>query len=134
MWAAGYIVAPVLFKTLAPDNILAGNIAGQIFAVIAWIGLVTASYLLVFIFATKGRAALREKRFWCVAVMLVCVAVGYFGIQWEMAALKAGVGSMDVMESAARGKFALLHGLSEAIYLVQSLLGAWLAITLNKNL
>ena len=59
--------------------------------------------------------------------MFACVAFGYFGLQAEMAALKAGVGSMDVMESAARERFALLHGVSSAIYLAQRLLGVWLA-------
>ena len=111
---------------LAPDRILAGSIAGQLFTYIAWIGLATAIYLLVLTFLTRGRLALREKRFWVVTVMLVCVVVGYFGIQFEMAALKAGVASMDVMERAARERFTVLHAVSSSIYLAQSLLGVWL--------
>ncbi|MDR1855350.1 MAG: DUF4149 domain-containing protein, partial [Azoarcus sp.] len=62
------------------------------------------------------------------AALLACVAIGYFGIQHEMAALKAGVASMDVMESAARERFTTLHVVSEVIYLVQSLLGVWLVV------
>jgi hypothetical protein len=125
MWTVGYIAAPILFATL-DERMLAGNIAGRLFAIIAWIGIGTAAYLLVFMAARQGRALLRDSLFWVVATMLACVAVGYFGLQAEMAALKAGLGSMDVMESAARERFALLHGASSAIYLVQSVLGVWL--------
>jgi hypothetical protein len=124
MWTVGYIVAPVLFATL-DERMLAGNIAGWLFAIIAWIGIGTAAYLLVFMAARQGRALLRDSLFWVVAAMLACVAVGY-GLQAEMAALKAGLGSMDVMESAAREKFTILHGISSMIYLLQSLLGLWL--------
>ncbi|MDR2091847.1 MAG: DUF4149 domain-containing protein [Azoarcus sp.] len=127
MWTVGYIVVPVLFDTLG-DRMLAGNIAGRFFSVMAWIGMGTAVYLLAFLAARQGRAVLRDRLSWVIVAMLVCVAVGYFGIQAGMAALKAGVGSMDIMESAARGRFALLHGVSSVIYLVQSVLGLWLAV------
>ncbi|MDR0701729.1 MAG: DUF4149 domain-containing protein [Azoarcus sp.] len=126
MWMVGYIAAPVLFDMLG-DRMLAGSIAGQLFAIIAWVGMGVAVYLLAFIAARQGRAVLRDSLFRVIAAMLVCVAVGYFGIQAEMATLKAGIGSMDIMESAARERFALLHGVSSTIYLVQSVLGVWLA-------
>ncbi|GHU37296.1 hypothetical protein AGMMS50256_35050 [Betaproteobacteria bacterium] len=127
MWVVGYVAAPTLFAML-DNSIVAGNIAGRLFTVIAWIGMGTAVYLLAFLAARQGRAVLRGAPFWVVAVMLVCVAVGYFGIQAEMTALKAGVGSMDVMESAARGRFRVLHGVSSSIYLAQSVLGLWLVV------
>lgn len=126
MWTVGYIAVPILFAML-DDRMLAGNIAGRFFTIMAWIGMWTAVYLLVFMFVRRGRAVLGDKLFWVIAAMLACVAVGYFGIQAEMAALKADVGSLDVMESASRSKFAILHGVSSAIYLVQSVLGIWLA-------
>ena len=126
MWAVGYMAAPVLFASL-DDRMLAGNIAGRLFTIIAWIGMGAALYLLGFMLARQGRAVLRRAPFWIVATMLVCVAVGYFWLQADMAALKAGLGSMDVMESAMREKFAMLHGISSAIYLAQSVLGLWLA-------
>ncbi|MCL2590348.1 MAG: hypothetical protein FWD67_05555 [Betaproteobacteria bacterium] len=69
--------------------------------------------------------------FWVVAAMLVCVAVGYT-LQMEMAAIKAGLGSMDVMENAQRGRFAMLHGVTSVIYLMQSLLGGWLVVITLK--
>ncbi|MDR1462062.1 MAG: DUF4149 domain-containing protein [Azoarcus sp.] len=127
MWTVGYIAAPTLFAMLG-DRVLAGNIAGQLFTVIAWIGMGTAIYLLAFMAVRWGRAVLRDKLFWVIVVMFACVAVGYFSIQAEMASLKAGLDSMDVMESAVRDKFTILHGVSSAIYLAQSVLGAWLVV------
>ncbi|MDR2260751.1 MAG: DUF4149 domain-containing protein [Azoarcus sp.] len=132
MWTVGYIAAPVLFDML-DDRMLAGNIAGRLFTFIAWIGMGAALYLLVFMSARRGRAVLRDRLFRVTAVMLACVAVGYFGIQAEMAALKAGVGAMDVMESAVRERFAVLHGMSSAIYLAQSVLGAWLVVKTRRQ-
>lgn len=124
MWAIGYMAVPALFAML-DDRMLAGNIAGRLFSFIAWIGIGTSIALLIFMTVRQGRAVLRHALFWVVVVMLACVLVG-LGLQSEMAALKAGLGSMDVMESAMRGKFAMLHGVSSTIYLAQSLLGVWL--------
>lgn len=123
MWMVGYIVAPVLFATL-DSRILAGHIAGQLFSAVAYIGFCAAAYLLIFMAARQRRAVLRSAMFWIVATMLVCIAAGCI-LQMEMAALKAGLESMDVMDSAHRGRFVLLHGVSSTIYLAQSLLGAW---------
>jgi hypothetical protein len=133
MWAVGYLATPTLFAML-DDRTLAGNVAGQLFAVVAWIGMAVALYLLALIVARTGRAVLRCKLFWVVAVMLVCVAVGYFGIQFEMAALKASAGSVDVMnsDSALRGQFATLHGVSSVIYLLQSVLGIGLVVGMRR--
>ncbi|MNM95580.1 hypothetical protein D3C81_1080320 [compost metagenome] len=56
--------------------------------------------------------------------MLCCVLVGYFGTQPFMGSLKAkalalGVG---VSESPYKSQFGMLHGVSSAFYLLQSLL------------
>ena len=105
---------------------LAGNIAGRLFTFVARMGMGAAVYLLVSMLARRGRAVLRDGLFRVTAAMLLCVAIGYFGIQ-------AGVGSMDVMENAARERFAALHGVSSAIYLVQSILGVWLVAATRRQ-
>ncbi|MDR2015516.1 MAG: DUF4149 domain-containing protein, partial [Azoarcus sp.] len=115
MWMVGYIVTPTLFAML-DDRMLAGHIAGKLFGAIACIGAVAAVYLLGFMAARQRQAVLRNVLFWVVVVMLVCVAAGAV-LQIEMAALKAGLGSMDVMESAQRGRFAMLHGVANVVYL-----------------
>jgi hypothetical protein len=127
MWAIGYLATPTLFAML-PDRMQAGAIAGQLFAVIAWIGMGVSIYLLAFMAAREQRAVLRQRLFWVVVAMLACVAVGYFGVQAIMAGLKAGVGSMEVMDSELRDQFAMLHGVASVIYLAQSVLGVWLVV------
>ncbi|MCL2161125.1 MAG: DUF4149 domain-containing protein [Betaproteobacteria bacterium] len=122
----GYIVTPTLFAML-DDRILAGQIAGRLFSVVAWIGFGTAVWLLGFMAVRLRRAVLRRVVFWVVVTMLICVVAGAI-LQMEMAALKAGLESMDVMESARRGQFSMLHGVASAIYLVQSLLGVWVVV------
>jgi hypothetical protein len=63
-----------------------------------------------------------------VLVMLGCTLVSHFGLQPMMASLRAAAGPGGVMEGAARNEFGILHGISSAIYLVQSLLAAWLVV------
>ena len=60
--------------------------------------------------------------------MLVCVLVGYFALQpfmnaMRMAAQEAG---SDVAHSAYAKRFGMLHGVSSAFYLIESLLGVLL--------
>ena len=45
LWAIGYLAAPVLFASLG-DRQLAGMVAGKLFALIGWVGLGSAAYLL----------------------------------------------------------------------------------------
>jgi hypothetical protein len=75
----------------------------------AWIGMWTAVYLLVFMSVRWGRAVLGDKLFWVTAAMLACVAVGYFGIQAEMAGARAtrrrGAGQALKGLSRMSGKF-----------------------------
>jgi hypothetical protein len=129
MWMIGYIVTPTLFAML-DDRMLAGYVAGKLFSVIACIGSVAAVYLLGFMAVRQRRAVLRSALFWVVVAMLVCVAAGVV-LQMEMAALKAGVGAMDVMESAQRGRFGMLHGVASVVYLGQSLLGVWVVVKMT---
>ena len=63
-----------------------------------------------------------------VVVMLACTLVSHFGLQPMMAALRASAGPGGVMESAAKNEFGILHGISSSIFLVQSLLAAWLVV------
>ena len=68
LWAIGYLVAPVLFSSLG-DRQLAGQVAGRLFALIGWLGLGSAAYLLLFLLGRCGAAAVRRGVFWLVLVM-----------------------------------------------------------------
>lgn len=126
-WAIGYIAAPALFRRLA-DRTLAGELAGSLFAAIAWVGIACAAYLLLFLLLRRGRSVLGSSVWWIVVVMLLLVLAGHFGIQPILAQLKAQALPHAVMESVVRDRFAAWHGVSSILFLVQSLLGLWLVL------
>lgn len=119
LWAIGYIAAPVLFHALE-DRQLAGNLAGEMFTIVYYIGIVAAPLLLVSLWGRTGRVV-REWRFWAIAAMLVLVCIGLFVLQPRMQALKAQGELVRGTEQAAQ--FGRLHGLSSALYLATSLAG-----------
>ncbi len=118
----GYLVAPMLFHSLE-DRMLAGMLAGKMFGAIAWVGMVSGVWLLMFRFARFGADALKQGFFWIVLLMLVLTLAGHFGIQPIMVQLKEAAMPKDVMESLFRDRFATWHGVSSVVYLIQSLLG-----------
>ena len=133
LWALGYIAAPVLFGSLG-DRQLAGLVAGKLFALIGWIGLGAAAYLLIFLFARQGARALKSAVLWLVLLMALMAAASQFGIQPLMAQLKADALPREVMESVLRDRFATWHGVSSILYLLQSLLGLWLVVWSQRGL
>ena len=127
LWATGYLAVPVLFY-MQPDKQLAGMLAGQMFALVGYLGMICGAYLLVQRIALFGRAALRQSLFWIAAVMLLLTLTMQFGIQPVMADLKLQALPLDVMHSAFADRFKMLHGVSSIIYLIQSVLGVFLVI------
>ena len=140
LWAVGYLAAPTLFATLS-DRVLAGTIAGNLFTNQAWLSIACALVMLVLLGATQtstggifaGPAAnmaakSRRTLLIIVVVMLVCTLISHFGLQPMMASLRATAGPGGVMEGAAKNEFGILHGISSTIYLIQSLLAAWLVV------
>ncbi|CAD6551034.1 hypothetical protein LMG28140_04977 [Paraburkholderia metrosideri] len=120
----GYAVAPVLFMSL--DRISAGGVAAQLFRIQGLVGAVCGILLLVLanVLVRRGDEPYRRVR-WLLAGMLVCVLVGYFGLQpfmnaMRVAALEAG---SDVGHSVYATRFGILHGVSSLFYLIESLLG-----------
>jgi len=132
LWAIGYLVAPTLFSAL-PDRQLAGLLAGKLFALIGWVGLVCAAYLLLSMLLRLGGGALKRGVFWLLVVMLALTAVSQFGLQPWLAQLKAEALPREVMESVLRDRFATWHGISSILYLVQSLLGALLVVGAGRG-
>lgn len=120
----GYIAAPVLFAML--DRTSAGSVAAQLFRIEGFLGVACALILLLIgnRMVRSGFADYRRVR-WIVAGMLLCVLIGYFGLQpfmnsMRVAAQEAGT---DLAHSAYAKQFGMLHGLSSAFYLVESVLG-----------
>lgn len=122
LWAVGYLAAPVLFYNL-DDRMLAGMLAGKMFGIMAWVGMVCAVWLLLFRLSRFGGDALKQAFFWIAVLMLLLTVAGHFGIQPILVRLKEAAMPKDVMESLLRDRFATWHGISSVVYLIQSLLG-----------
>jgi hypothetical protein len=115
LWTVGYLVAPALFARL-DDTRLAGELAGGLFDLMAWIS-IACGLLLIAVESGSGRpAAIRRLRRWLSAVMMACLAMGVWGLRPWMQAARLADGS------PGEG-FALLHGVSAVLYLVASLSG-----------
>jgi hypothetical protein len=132
LWAIGYLAVPVLFRA-QPDKQLAGMLAGQMFIWLGVLGMVCGTYLLIRHVSLAGRAALRQRLFWVVAVMLLITLVLQFAIQPIMANLKVQALPLDVMHSAFADRFKMLHGVSSIAYLIESLLGAFLVLGMRRS-
>ncbi len=133
LWAIGYMVAPVLFASLG-DRQLAGMVAGKLFALIGWVGLGAAAYLLVFLIGRWGGQVIKRAVFWLVILMALLTAASQFGIQPLMAQLKSDALPREGMQSFLRDRFATWHGISSILYLAQSLLGLWLVVWSPRGL
>jgi hypothetical protein len=133
LWTIGYLVAPVLFASLG-DRQLAGLIAGKLFALIGWIGLGCAAWLLVFLVSRWRRQVFGRAVSWLVLAMALLSVVSLFGIQPLMLQLKAEALPREVMDSVLRDRFVIWHGVSSILYLMQSMLGLWLVIWSGRGL
>ena len=130
LWAVGYLAAPTLFYNLE-DRMLAGMLAGKMFSHIAWVGLFCGGWLLLFRISRHGGAVFKQAFFWIVLLMLLLTVAQKFGIQPFLQHLKDLAMPKDVMESLFRDRFATWHGISSAVYLIESLLG--LALIARQN-
>ena len=132
LFAIGYLVAPVLFAQLA-DHALAGNLAGTMFTLMALLGLICGGYLALFLLFRHGVRALQSGVWWVVILMLLLTLAGHFGIQPILVQLKADALPRQVMESALRDRFATWHGVSNVLYLLQSMLGLVLVVIQDRG-
>lgn len=132
LFAIGYLAAPVLFYQL-DDRALAGALAGRMFTYIAYVGMVCGLYLLLYRLVRHGGAALKQAFFWIALLMLLLALGQRYGIQPVMEGLKAQAWPQDVMQSLFRDRFQTWHGISSAVYLIQSLLGLVLVAKVNSR-
>ncbi len=119
LFGVGYLAVPVLFASL-DDRQLAGELAGQMFRLVGYLGLGAGAVLLASLFWQGAR-----WRLWVVVAMLALVVVSVFVLQPMMVELKQhGL----LPESEAARDFARLHGVSSILYLLTSVLGAGLVL------
>lgn len=121
MWIVGYVVAPVLFKML--ERQVAGNVAGQLFTIMSFIGLICGILLLTSMLYRHGFSNWLQWRVLVLIGMLVIVVIGQFVLQPMMVELKAA----GLAGEAAR-QFGRLHGISSILFMINSLAGLALVI------
>lgn len=126
MWAVGYIVAPTLFNML--EKTVAGNVAGQLFTIMSYVGLVCGTLLIIGSVNRLGTQVTQHWVFWALLVMIVIILVAQFILQPMMAELKA-MGITDLN----RSKFGKLHGIASVLFLINSLLGLALVISVART-
>jgi hypothetical protein len=127
VWAVSYLAAPSAFAVL--DSTQAGNVVGVMLTRSAWLA-VALAVLLGLLVARAADLDVRRKR-WLYGViggMLACSLVVYLGLQPMMAAIREAAGPAGVRASPQWGTFAALHGVSQVMYLAESILGAMLVV------
>lgn len=126
LWAIGGIASPILFSTLS-DHMLAGMLAGRMFAAVSWVGIVCGAWLMLHLALAKGWQAFRSPAFWLVLLMFVLTLAGHFGITPVISQLKAQA-PREVMQSVVRDRFIAWHGIASALYVLQCALGGALVV------
>lgn len=121
LWAIGFLAVPTLFATL-DDRQLAGMLAGKMFSITSYLGLV-CGVLLLLSGVHKSLAPLQDKRLWLIALMLLLVVIGEFILQPVMAELKL-TGLTPGSEAASH--FDTAHQAATILYSINALCGALL--------
>ncbi|HCE10009.1 MAG TPA: DUF4149 domain-containing protein [Oxalobacteraceae bacterium] len=132
LWTVGYLVAPTLFATLS-DRVQAGTIAGSMFRVEAWLSIFCAIVLIVLLRSRSSASRNGRRMQVLVFSMLAATLVSHFALQPLMASLREAAGPTGVMAPDVKMQFGILHGISSAIYLLESLLGVALLLALDPE-
>ncbi len=117
LWAVGYLAVPVFFANL--DTGTAGMLAGKLFTLVSYIGLVCGAVLILLRGSGYG-SRVADWKLGVLVVMLVLVIIGEMIVQPMMADLKAP-GLVEGSRQAA--EFGRLHGIASILYLLESLGG-----------
>jgi hypothetical protein len=127
IWGVSYLAAPSAFAVL--DSTAAGSVVSVMLTRSAWLAIALSVLLVLLVARARDLDAGRRRGlYWIVGGMLACSLVVYLGLQPAMAAIRAAAGPAGVRASPQWGTFAALHGVSQVLYLVESILGAVLVV------
>lgn len=118
LWTVGYVVAPALFVHLEARD--AGRVAGELFSVVAILGMVCGTLLLLARIG-PGPDPRRRSRTRLVMLMMTLIAAGEWVVRPVMEAAR-------LPDGAPGPDFGLWHGLASLLYLLASLGGIWLVV------
>lgn len=125
LWVTGLVFAPVLFGNF--ERLLAGDIAGRLFTAMSQVGLVCGVVLLGLAVWRAGKNVWRDWRAAVLALMLLVLLLGEYGLAARMRELKL-LALLEADTAVHWAEFGRLHGLSSALYLVECLLGLLLVV------
>jgi hypothetical protein len=127
VWAVSYLAAPSAFAVL--DSTQAGNVVSVMLTRSAWLAIALAVLLALLVARAADLDARRKRSLYGLIVgMLACSLAVYLGLQPMMAAIREAAGPAGVRASPQWGTFAALHGVSQVLYLAESILGAILVV------
>ena len=117
MWMVGFVVTPTLFQ-LIEDRSLAGTVAGQLFNITAYLGLVCGGLLLISVVVYFRGRFYKNWRLWILVGMLILVATGVFVLTPMISEIRdAG------MLAADKARFDFLHRSASILFMLTSLAG-----------
>jgi hypothetical protein len=127
IWAVSYLAAPSAFAVLGSTQ--AGDVVGVMLTRSAWLAIVLALLLALLVARAPDLDGPRRRwLFGLIGAMLACSLGVYLGLQPAMAAIREAAGPAGVHASPQYGTFMALHGVSQVLYLLESILGAVLVI------
>ena len=130
LWTIGYVVAPTLFLSLH-DNVQAGMIVGFLLRTEAWLAIACAVILYGLVRFSAIEPARKRTLGLLIVGMLACALVIYVGLQPVMANLKEAAGAAGLKGTPEGRQFGILHGVSQLVYLVESVLAGVLLVKLR---
>jgi hypothetical protein len=130
LWTIGYVVAPTLFLSLH-DNVLAGTIVGFLLRTEGWLAIACAVILYGLVRFSDIEPARKRTLGLLIVGMLACALVIYVGLQPAMANLKEAAGTAGLKGTPEGRQFGILHGVSQLVYLVESVLAGVLLVKLR---
>jgi len=127
VWGVSYLAAPSAFAVL--DSTRAGSVVSVMLTREAWLSIVLA--VLLWLLVARSADLDAQRRRWLYSTvfgMLACSLAVYLGLQPAMAAIREAAGPAGVKASPQYGTFMALHGVSQLLDLIESVLGAVLVI------
>ena len=115
-WVTGYVFAPLMFVKW--PKIEAGLITGELLRMTYLVSLLCAIVLLIDYRVRFAGQLLHHKSLWLTLIALFIVVIQYAVITPKMQTLKATM----LNNPADRSAFMQMHGVSQVLYLVTSLL------------
>jgi hypothetical protein len=128
LWTIGYVLAPALFLH---DGATAGAVVGVLLRAEVWVCVGCGVLLRLMVKFSPMEPERKRTLYRVIVTMMICALVIYFGLQPMMAKLKEAAGAGGLAGTPQARQFGLLHGASQLVYLVESVLAGVLLVKMR---